>query len=214
MRVTFAGMTLPLRPIIVIFAKAPQPGLCKTRLIPLLGARGAARVQNRLLHKVVATAGSLDAEVVIYTDGRLTHPSFLRLRRQGLRLQKQARTDLGQRMRIALAAEQRPGQPCLILGTDCPGLRRHDLIQALATLARTDVVCSPAMDGGYVLIGTRHYQPSLFRRIAWGSPWVFSQTRHAARKSKQRFTPLAPLADLDWPRDYFQARRRGELAGY
>ena len=33
---------------IAIFAKAPQPGAAKTRLIPALGAAGAARLQRRI----------------------------------------------------------------------------------------------------------------------------------------------------------------------
>jgi glycosyltransferase A (GT-A) superfamily protein (DUF2064 family) len=34
---------------IAIFARAPQPGVTKTRLIPALGAAGAARLQRRLI---------------------------------------------------------------------------------------------------------------------------------------------------------------------
>ena len=34
---------------VIVFAKAPQPGQAKTRLIPALGASGAARLAERLL---------------------------------------------------------------------------------------------------------------------------------------------------------------------
>ena len=43
------------RPV-AILAKAPIPGFAKTRLIPLLGADGAARLQERLLERALATA--------------------------------------------------------------------------------------------------------------------------------------------------------------
>ena len=40
-----------MKPVrILVFAKAPLPGRVKTRLIPALGAEGAARLAARLLH--------------------------------------------------------------------------------------------------------------------------------------------------------------------
>ena len=43
---------------IAILAKAPAPGLVKTRLIPVLGADGAAALQARLIERAVVTASS------------------------------------------------------------------------------------------------------------------------------------------------------------
>lgn len=41
---------------LIVFAKAPVAGLVKTRLIPALGAEGAAALAHRLLEHAVATA--------------------------------------------------------------------------------------------------------------------------------------------------------------
>ena len=41
---------------LVIFAKAPQPGNVKTRLIPLLGAVGAAQLARRMLAHTLTEA--------------------------------------------------------------------------------------------------------------------------------------------------------------
>ena len=41
---------------VAILAKAPLPGLAKTRLIPALGAQGAARLQRQLTRQAVAKA--------------------------------------------------------------------------------------------------------------------------------------------------------------
>src|ERR1700719_312789 len=41
---------------IIIFAKAPQPGLAKTRLIPALGAERAAELALRMLRVTLAEA--------------------------------------------------------------------------------------------------------------------------------------------------------------
>src|SRR5690606_40367434 len=45
-----AGRGLPVSALrIIVFAKAPRPGLAKTRLIPALGAAGAATLAARML---------------------------------------------------------------------------------------------------------------------------------------------------------------------
>ncbi len=47
----------PAEPVaIAILAKAPIPGFAKTRLIPALGADGAATLQARLIERAVETA--------------------------------------------------------------------------------------------------------------------------------------------------------------
>ncbi|MBL8419518.1 MAG: glycosyltransferase, partial [Dechloromonas sp.] len=45
---------------LAILAKAPVPGLAKTRLIPHLGADGAAALQRWLLERIVTTALAAD----------------------------------------------------------------------------------------------------------------------------------------------------------
>ena len=40
---------------VAILAKAPVPGFAKTRLIPAIGAHGAAVLQERLTEQTVAT---------------------------------------------------------------------------------------------------------------------------------------------------------------
>ncbi|MGB8145259.1 MAG: hypothetical protein WCF05_08830, partial [Chromatiaceae bacterium] len=48
------SILIPTR--ILVFAKAPVSGRVKTRLIPALGARGAARLARRLLDHTLAQA--------------------------------------------------------------------------------------------------------------------------------------------------------------
>jgi uncharacterized protein len=42
--------------MIIVFARAPVPGQAKTRLIPRLGAWGAARLHLRLIRHALRTA--------------------------------------------------------------------------------------------------------------------------------------------------------------
>ena len=41
---------------IIIFAKAPLPGFAKTRLIPVLGPAGAAKIARRVLRRALGSA--------------------------------------------------------------------------------------------------------------------------------------------------------------
>ena len=43
---------------LAVFARAPVPGEAKTRLIPLLGAEGAAALHVRLVERMLATANA------------------------------------------------------------------------------------------------------------------------------------------------------------
>ena len=43
---------------IAVFARAPVAGSVKTRLIPRLGAAGAARLHEQLVQRALATAGA------------------------------------------------------------------------------------------------------------------------------------------------------------
>lgn len=46
---------------IIIFAKAPQAGRAKTRLIPALGGEGAARLAQRMLQATLALLQAISA---------------------------------------------------------------------------------------------------------------------------------------------------------
>ena len=106
---------------IAILAKAPVPGLAKTRLIPTIGAHAAAVLQERLTERAVATALAADVgPVTIWCAPDGTHNSFLKLvARSRITLRRQPEGDLGARMLAATAAGS---GPTLVIGTDCPAL--------------------------------------------------------------------------------------------
>ncbi|MDO9453782.1 MAG: TIGR04282 family arsenosugar biosynthesis glycosyltransferase [Stagnimonas sp.] len=191
-----------------IFARAPIPGRCKTRLVPRLGARGAAWVQRRLVERALSTAcAAAGAEnVTLWGAPDTAHGFFMQCRQRfGVRLARQARGDLGVRMRSALRQE-----PGLLIGSDAFGLQVADLQQAAAALASSDYVLLPAPDGGYVLIGCRKPLPPL-AGVRWSSGAECAQT---ARRLRPRGTlqRLAPARDdFDNAADWRRARRLGQL---
>jgi hypothetical protein len=192
---------------IAILAKAPVPGLAKTRLIPTIGAHAAAVLQERLTERAVATALAADVgPVTIWCAPDGTHDSFLKLvARSRITLRRQPEGDLGARMLAATAAGS---GPTLVIGTDCPALTEVHLRGAANALRDgTDVILIPAEDGGYVLIGTRSAHPPLFAGIAWGTKAVLAETRARIIEQRLILTEQPPLWDVDTESDLARLER-------
>lgn len=195
------------RRVVLVFARAPVPGRVKTRLVPALGAAGAARVHRALVRRTLAVAARIPgARLELWCDGGPPHP-FLRREaaRVGARVRVQRGPDLGARMDHALrqALRRRPRPAAVLVGTDCPMLDASHLEAAFRALERGgDGVLGPAADGGYVLIGLRRPCGALFRGIPWGTGEVLATTRRAAAAVGVRLRELPPRADLDRPEDW------------
>lgn len=194
---------------LLIFSKAPDPGAVKTRLIPLLGAAGAARLYATMLHACIdrlSAAGLCPVE--LWCTPATSHPFFTTCRRRyGVALQQQSAGDLGQRMERALqTALQRSGYAVLV-GADCPGLAVSDIEATLQALQqRADVVLGPAMDGGYYLVAMRRHHAFMFEDVPWGSPEVLRLTESRLRARRINWHRLAVRRDLDTPEDYLALR--------
>lgn len=200
---------------LIIFTRYPEPGKTKTRLIPALGADGAAELQRRMteltLQKAAQTRMSRRIRLEISYEGG---SEFLMQRWLGehLTFRSQGKGDLGERMRRAFRRAFRAGaQRVVIIGTDCPDLTPDILEMAFDALQRSDIVIGPANDGGYYLIGLRHYIPKLFESIQWGSEKVFEQTLMRAREVEVHPGLLSQLSDVDRPEDL--ESREPESAG-
>jgi rSAM/selenodomain-associated transferase 2/rSAM/selenodomain-associated transferase 1 len=203
---------------VAVLAKAPVPGLAKTRLAPLLGDAGAARAQRGFILRTLATArqastGALTLHCALGVDHRLFQ---LLAQRHGVVCLPQAEGDIGERMAAVMTrhfAQKRP-PPLLIVGTDSPVLTREHLQQAADALQTHDAVLIPAEDGGYVLIGLRLALPAVFERVDWSTPRVMAQTRERLNAIGARWVELATLWDVDEPQDWqrWQAMTPGKGA--
>lgn len=188
---------------VAILAKAPLPGLAKTRLIPALGAQGAARLQRQLTRQALAKAIAAGlGPVTLWCAPDARQRFFRALRRTaGVACVVQPGGDLGERMHCAFRLHCAAG-PLLLIGTDCPPLAAHHLREAArALLAGDDAVFVPAEDGGYVLVGLRQPQPALFEAMTWSTPSVMRDTRARASAAALALRELQTLWDLDVPAD-------------
>jgi rSAM/selenodomain-associated transferase 1 len=194
---------------IAVLAKAPLPGFAKTRLIPALGAEGAALLQARLVEHSVATAcAARIGPVTLWGAPDESHPLFQAIgARLGVTLARQDGGDLGERMLAAVAAAD---MPVLVIGTDCPALT-SDHLRTAADILRSgaDAAIIPAEDGGYALIGLRAPARTLFSEMRWSVPSVMEETRRRLRDLGMRWQEPVTLWDLDLPEDIERLREIG-----
>ena len=189
---------------IVIFAKAPLAGLAKTRLIPALGAEGAADLARCMLRHTLAQALAAGVEAVELCMS----PAPSDLVWQGVALPQtiepsaQGEGDLGARMNRAMnrALAQQQG-PVLLMGTDCPALSAAHIAEADHQLQHHEAVLVPAADGGYVMIGLRAPCPELFMDMAWSTSVVAAETLRRMARLNLRVWQGPLLHDIDEPAD-------------
>lgn len=203
------GQVLKLQ--IAVLARTPVAGQAKTRLIPRLGAAGAAQLQAALTRRALQRACAVpEATVTLWVAGALDHP-FIAICRNDfhINLKAQPAGDLGARMLAAIAHGAAQGAATLVIGTDCPAQTVDDLAVARAALADHAMVVQPAHDGGYVLIGMHRPVAEMFRGIAWGGEHVLEATRQRARAAQIALAELRTLPDLDCAEDLDRALAAG-----
>lgn len=183
--------------LIIVFARAPVAGQVKTRLIPRLGAEGAARLQRRLIRAALRTARAVGPVELHVTRAHSW------LRGLGVPLRLQRGRDLGERMYHALRGQR----ATVLIGSDAPALRAADLRRALRLLhGGADVVLAPAEDGGYALIAARRIDARVFAGIRWGTDEVLARTLDNLRRCGLSHRLLRTVWDVDRPTDFDRLR--------
>jgi hypothetical protein len=199
----------------MLFARTPEPGKVKTRLIPALGAEGACRLHRAMVQFALEQLLQTDADQLqLWLSGSaaaelnagaglsaaaewIDLPVCSRLSRH-----RQQGEDLGRRMASGFRYNfDRGCSRVIVVGSDCPQLRLRHYQRVLAELEQHDAVIIPALDGGYVLLGLRRYHDTLFVDIPWGEPSVYQATLDKLAVLGWSWHSLAPLADIDRPED-------------
>ncbi len=205
------GSQLRHLPALAIFARAPSPGKAKTRLIPFLGARGAAEFQAALISDALRKADRLAGRAARYffLAGRnpLSRPdSYTLIRQRG--------ADLGERLENAFRRLLSGHPGVVVIGTDSPTLPPRLLREAIRELRASDAVLGPCPDGGYYLIGLRRPRHGaldvIFRGVRWGSAFAFRDTLRNFLRRNFSCSVLEAWADVDRAQDV--RRLRSELA--
>ncbi|MGL5033382.1 MAG: TIGR04282 family arsenosugar biosynthesis glycosyltransferase [Microcystaceae cyanobacterium] len=203
---------------LLIISRYPEIGRTKTRLIPLLGAAGAANLHKILTETTINLVKTFwlsfqpQNEAVTATSAVYFLGGNPELMRQWLGAElayyPQIEGDLGQKMQQAVthSFEQKANR-VVVIGTDCPTLTVAILTEAFNILADYDVVIGPAEDGGYYLIGLSRAIAEPFMNIDWGTERVFAQTVAALTTKNYKIHYLPMLRDIDRPEDYLHWQR-------
>jgi rSAM/selenodomain-associated transferase 1 len=163
-----------MRPVVIVFAKAPVAGRVKTRLIPRLGAEGAAALHDAFVRDLIGRL-LVKFEVELHTD--METDAWLEL---AVARRLQVNGDLGVRMLGALREALGEGRPsAMIVGADAPGIPLEFVERLLQ--GGSDVGLGPAEDGGYWGIAARRVTEQMFRGVEWGTAEAMRQTQAACR---------------------------------
>lgn len=200
----------------IIFAKAPQPGLSKTRLIPALGAERAAQLSRRMLDATLdsalgASLGPIELCVTPDISAPAWHSVPIPL---GVEISAQGEGDLGARLARAAKRALERDESVILIGTDCVDFNAAVLREAAAALGRADAVVNPTADGGYALLALRRFDQRLFSDIAWSTSTVASETVHRIETLGWSVHMGAMLHDIDEPADLQRVPVERWLAPY
>ncbi|MGV0027273.1 TIGR04282 family arsenosugar biosynthesis glycosyltransferase [Phormidesmis priestleyi] len=190
---------------LIIFTRYPEPGKAKTRLIPALGAEGAAALHRQMAEQTLTEVRHLQKLRPVVVEVRFSGGDCAQMQAwlgDDLSYYPQHSGDLGDRLSQAFqSAFDRGAKSVITIGTDCPDLSASILAIAFEKLQTHDLVLGAATDGGYYLIGLRHFVSDLFFGIAWSTSIVFQQTVAIAEKIGCSIAYLPTLSDVDRPED-------------
>ena len=197
---------------IAVIAKAPRPGLVKTRLVPPLSPSSACALSASFLRDITENIALAAREADIHGyvayapvgfeaafDGMLATGTRLVLA-DGAGISIPGVDGIGRSLLQAARAlfAKRHRAACL-LNSDSPTLPTRLLVEAAAALAEAGdrIVLGPAEDGGYYLIGIKAPHLHLFQDIAWSTAEVAAETRMRAAALGLPVVELDSWYDVD-----------------
>jgi uncharacterized protein len=192
---------------ILIFAKRPEAGRCKTRLAKDVGDANALLIYQALLAYTLKTVIETPYRKVLLVDP----PEAVADAEDwapGMDLYlSQAAGDLGARMSAAVSeAFARGAKKALLIGCDCPQISKESVISTFAGLDRYDVILGPTVDGGYYLLGLKEVHASLFQDIPWSTGEVFEKTLNILKFQTLSYISLNAFSDVDTLEDFMRVR--------
>jgi rSAM/selenodomain-associated transferase 1 len=191
-----------------VMAKAPRPGMVKTRLAQSLSLEGVTELYCCLLDDTLALARSLgDVEIAVMCPesdvdelARLAgnHVSVVAQKGEGLAAGLTsvfAHFAEGHRTNAHRTNAHR--RRIIAFNSDSPHLPRSVLEDAFETLAAHDVVVGPTHDGGYYLVGAKASHPTLFAGDGMGTSSALERLLARARTLELSVGFADPFYDID-----------------
>ena len=202
-------------PTLLLFARTPEAGRVKTRLVPPLSTAGALALYVGFLEDASKLYGGAPRwRAVLEAEPDPDSPLLAALFPVPWTRRRQAEGDLGQRLAAAFEREFAGGAPAAVaVGSDHPGLELRRIEEVFAALeGGSSAAVIPASDGGYCAIGLTADAPvgEVFAGIPWSSPSVLKATRERLARLSLPAVFLEESYDVDRPEDL--DRLRADLA--
>jgi len=146
-------------PTVLVVAKAPVPGLAKTRIAATVGDEVAAEIAAAALLDTLATTAAVGWPVVVAMTGdldRAARADEIRAALEPLRVVPQRGEGLAERIanaHVDAAAAVGASAGTVQVGMDTPQLLVADYLDAGRTVELGSIVLGPADDGGWWLLG-------------------------------------------------------------
>ena len=198
---------------LVIMAKAPKPGMVKTRLTESLPSPAVTALYRCLLEDTLALAKSLTSVEVAVMCPESDQAELAHLLGDTVPVVAQEGEGLAAGLTSVFRRFTAPGrQRVIAFNSDSPHLAPSVLGSAFEMLTTHDVVVGPTHDGGYYLVGAKAAHPSLFEGGSMGTRSALDRllTRTKVLELSTGFTE--PFYDIDVANDLLLLARELRLA--
>ncbi|MGI0016382.1 MAG: TIGR04282 family arsenosugar biosynthesis glycosyltransferase, partial [Nitrososphaera sp.] len=188
---------------LVVVAKAPSPGLVKTRLCPPLTLAEASALYECLLEDIVSKMWSCQGSefwIAYAPEGE----EYFKQNFPERALLTQRGKDLGERLHHIFVDLFHMGyKEIIVADSDSPTVPLSSIQRAYRQLNKEDydVVLGPSSDGGYYLIGLKCPAAGLFQRIPWSTELVMEKTLERASELGLKAGLLPVAYDIDIEED-------------
>ncbi len=186
---------------LIIFARNPELGKCKTRLAETVGDETALEIYKHLLLHTSNVAKNIPADRFVFYSETIQKNDIWD--ETIFRKKAQSEGDLGVKMENAfLELFQMGYDKVIVIGSDLFELRPHHINTAYKDLNTNEVVIGPAKDGGYYLLGLSKMNACLFRNKPWSTSSLLEETIKELNNKNMAFTTLEVLNDIDTYEDF------------
>ena len=206
------GFSHPNRTL-VIMAKAPKPGMVKTRLTESLPSPAVTALYRCLLEDTLALAMSLTSVEVAVMCPESDHDELAHLLRDTVQVVAQKGQGLAAGLTSVFQHFTAAGpQHVIAFNSDSPHLAPSALDSAFEILATHDVVVGPTHDGGYYLVGAKAAHPALFESDPMGTRSALDKLLARTKVLQLSIGFTEPFYDIDVANDLIQLARELHLA--
>jgi uncharacterized protein len=182
-----------VKPLVILFAKAPRPGHVKTRLQPPLTAAEAAALHDAFVRDSLEMLLGLGGQADIELSSDEATPAWMEY---PVARSVQAAGDLGTRMAHALISALEAGRPSsLVVGADVPNLPASHIAALLESSA--DVAFGPAEDGGFYSVACRRADERMFEGVRWSQSGALEEAMAACVRYGLRVATGPSWYDID-----------------